>query len=85
MSKSTVIELMRGSGDVTLAPKHYPELEGMRHNGHRWVDDSRPDRPMLVIAPMFQPQQWSDLVAPTRTPSKRPKPKAIKSRRRGGF
>lgn len=70
--------------DISLDPKHYPQLDGLRHDGKRWVDALYPDRPMLQILP--QKQEGQDMFGGSgirRSP--KPKPRKMKSRRRGGF
>lgn len=59
------------------------ERDGMRYNGHRWVDATRPDRPMLPIIRHEQPGKDMFGGSGERKPP-RQKPKR-KSRRRGGF
>ncbi|MBN9053125.1 MAG: hypothetical protein J0H80_04965 [Rhizobiales bacterium] len=68
-----------------------PEIPGLRHDGQRWVDETRPDRPFVPVEPLHAPEQWSDLVV-SMTPSQKAAwlkrdqpPKKRKSRRRGGF
>lgn len=68
-----------------------PDMPGMRFDGTRWVDETRPDRPMVPIIPQKKPEQWSDLVV-SMIPAQRRAwlerhlpPKKRKSRRRGGF
>lgn len=61
-----------------------PEMTGLRYNGQRWVDETRPDNPMLVMVPHKQPGLDMFGGSGIRKPP-RPKPQKPKSRRRGGF
>lgn len=67
---------------IELDAKHFPQLAGLRHNGHRWVDETRADRPMLVVIP--HEQLGKDIFGGSgehRPP--RQLPRKLKSRRRG--
>lgn len=38
-----------------IAIEGIPNIPGMRHDGKRWVDETRSDRPMLMILPQEEP------------------------------
>jgi hypothetical protein len=63
--------------DIYLGVKHHPQLNGLRHDGKRWVDATRPDRPLLEIMPKTDPGQdifgGSGLRKPARSKAKKPK------------
>uniref|UniRef100_UPI00155E652D hypothetical protein n=1 Tax=Neorhizobium sp. T25_13 TaxID=2093830 RepID=UPI00155E652D len=54
--------------DVVFNSAGFPEINGMRHNGQRWVDALRPDRPFVAIIP--QEMEGNDIFGGTgfRTP-----------------
>lgn len=68
--------------DLELNPKRYPQIAGMRHNGQRWVDDTRPDRPMLVVLPQEVPGKDIFGGSGMRKPPRK-EIRSSKSRRRG--
>ena len=41
--------------EISLAALLYPELNGLRYDGQRWVDATRPDRPFVPIIPFPVP------------------------------
>lgn len=70
--------------DIHLSVKHHPQLNGLRHDGKRWVDATRPDRPLLEILPQSGPGKDMFGGSGIRHLPSKPAP-AAKSRRRGGF
>lgn len=40
-----------------INPQLLPELKGMRHNGHRWVDAAHPDRPFVPFERLVPPNR----------------------------
>lgn len=68
--------------DVELAPKRYPQIAGMRHDGKRWVDETRPDRPMLLVLSQEGPGKDIFGGSGIRKPPRK-NPGLMKSRRRG--
>lgn len=67
---------------VELNPKRHPQIAGMRYDGQRWVDDTRPDRPMLPVVPQEEPGKDMFGGSGIRKPPRKI-PGKIKSRRRG--
>ncbi len=62
-------------------PHILPEIKGMRHNGHRWVDAEHEDRPFVPILKSDQPNKDMFGGSGERKPARK-KP-VIKTRRRG--
>lgn len=67
---------------LEMRARLFPELAGLRHNGHRWVDAEHPD-PGLV--PVIAPPKLEMFVGVSNRKPPRPQPKKPKKRRRGGF
>lgn len=67
---------------LEMRARLFPELAGLRHNGHRWVDAEYPD-PGLV--PVIAPPKLEMFVGVAKRTAPRPQPKKPKKRRRGGF
>ena len=63
----------------------YPEIPEMRFDGQRWVDATRPDRPMVAILPKPVSQDGDIFGGSGMRQPPRPEPKLAKTRRRGGF
>ena len=42
--------------DIALDARHYPELSGMRFDGQRGVDATRPDRPFVQVLKFETPE-----------------------------
>lgn len=67
---------------LEMRARLFPELTGLRHNGHRWVDAEHPD-PALV--PVIAPPKLEMFVGVGNRKAPRLQPKKPKKRRRGGF
>lgn len=68
--------------ELEMRARLFPQLAGLRHNGHRWVDAEHPD-PALV--PVIAPPKLEMFVGLSNRKAPRPQPKKSKKRRRGGF
>lgn len=67
---------------IEMRARLFPQLAGLRHNGHRWVDAEHPD-PGLV--PVIAPPKLEMFVGVSNRKPPRPPVKKPKKRRRGGF
>lgn len=68
--------------ELEMRARLFPQLAGLRHNGHRWVDAEHPD-PALV--PVIAPPKLEMFVGVSNRKAPRPRPRKLKKRRRGGF
>lgn len=68
--------------ELEMRARLFPQLAGLRHNGHRWVDAEHPD-PALV--PVIAPPKLEMFVGVSNRKAPRPQPRKPKKRRRGGF
>lgn len=67
---------------LEMRARLFPQLAGLRHNGHRWGDAEHPD-PGLV--PVIATTKLEMFVGVSKRKAPRPQPKKPKKRRRGGF
>lgn len=67
---------------LEMRARLFPQLAGLRHNGHRWVDAEHPD-PAFV--PVIAPPKLEVFVGVSNRKAPRRQPKKPKKRRRGGF
>ncbi|WP_134100465.1 hypothetical protein [Neorhizobium sp. R1-B] len=72
---------MSSTDDIVLNSACFPQINGMRFNGHRWVAADSLDSVRAAVPK--DPSEYFVGVAQRRPPS--PLPEKPKSRRRGGF